>query len=264
MVRNSSKAREILSDLVGKFSRSTFPKAAAAAFLERAGTPSDTWSYGNRVIMLMHGTRDARGYRQWQAVGRHVVKGSKALYILAPITVTAAKRDDDDKDDGGQEHVVGFRGVPVFRVEDTDGEPVSYVKNAPPLPPLHDVAEKWGVCIKYDAPMRGESGSFNPDSNEIRLCDADAVTFFHELAHVAHRRVDGELKPGQDPEQEAVAELTACVLANMYGAGGHEGYAWNYIAAYAEGSKTPEGVGRMCFKVLGKTGRVLETILCTA
>jgi len=32
-----------------------------------------------------HDTEDARGFRQWQKVGRRVKKGAKAFYILAPI-----------------------------------------------------------------------------------------------------------------------------------------------------------------------------------
>ncbi len=35
--------------------------------------------------MLMNETEDARGFRQWEKVGRRVKKGAKAFYILAPV-----------------------------------------------------------------------------------------------------------------------------------------------------------------------------------
>ena len=266
-MKNTDKARQVLAEMVDRFSSEEFPETAAEVFLQRTGVPSDGWSYCNRLIMHMHGTADARGFRQWsQGANRYVCKGAKALYILAPSTITP--RDEDGRDetyedaDGSvkkRKIVVGFRAVPVFRYEDTKGEPVQYVQNPPPLPPLHEVAERWGICITYDGTQSGESGSYNLRSGEIRLCVADPSTFFHELAHAAHARLE-QLKPGQDAEQEAVAQLTACILARLYHTDNVDAYTWNYLAHYARG-RSPEAVGRLCHRVIAKTQKVLETVL---
>jgi len=48
--------------------------------------PIDGWSAFNRAIVFSRGTSDARGIRQWNAVGRKVKKGAKAIRILVPIT----------------------------------------------------------------------------------------------------------------------------------------------------------------------------------
>lgn len=155
--------------------------------------------------------------------------------------------------------VVGFRCIPVFRYEDTEGEQLKTVRNEPrALPPLAEVAERWGVSIRYDATAEGEYGSFSPERDEIRLCAADAGVFFHELAHKGHSKIE-PLKPGQDPEQEAVAQLCACVLARLYD---HEidNASYDYIAHYAKSHK-PEDVGRLCYRVIGKAERVLALIV---
>src|SRR4051794_40846156 len=44
------------------------------------------WSLCNQLLVLLAGTADARGYRQWQEGGRHVKKGAKSIRILASCT----------------------------------------------------------------------------------------------------------------------------------------------------------------------------------
>lgn len=82
--------------------------------------------------------------------------------------------------------------------------------------------------------------------------------FLHELVHWYDDK-NKKLKPGQDPEQETVAQLGACVLAKMYGYDS-ESYTWNYIAAYAE-ADSPQDVGQMCFKVLSRVQKAITVIL---
>lgn len=258
-VGRAERARMQLERIVKMFSSKELPDTLAKAYLEPSGVPSDKWSLGNRLIMALEDTHDARGYRQWQEAGRHVKKGSKAIYILAPRMGKAVETDKETGEERVRKFVSGFVGVPVFRYEDTDGKEVKYVKNAPrALPPLANVAEKWGITVRFDATRHGEYGSYSKSGGEIRLCTDDAGTFFHELAHAAHGRFE-ELKPGQDPQQEAVAQLTSCVLGRMYGYD-VDGYTYNYIAHYA-GSARPEDVGRMCYRVLSKVERVLGVIL---
>ncbi len=255
----ADRAREQLARIVELFSSTELPDMLAKSYLEPAGSPSDKWSLGNRLIMTMEGTYDARGYRQWQQVGRHVVRGRKAIYIIGP---TMRRRVDVDKETGEEtvtSYVVGFHAIPVFRYEDTDGEKIKTVKREPKrLPPLADVAARWGIDTRYDATRHGEYGSYSKSDAEIRLCTDDISTFFHELAHAAHSRIE-ELKPGQDPQQEATAQLVACVLGRTYGYD-VDGYTYNYIAHYA-GSAEPAEVGRMCYRVLGKVEKILDMIL---
>lgn len=213
--------------------------------------------------MYLAGTADGRTYAAWHRAKRYVKKGTKAFYILEPRFVTKVKTDEAGEpvlSEGkpvSYQVLVGFRPSPRFRYEDTEGEPLEEYKPRQ-MPPLTNVAEKWGVKVRYENTTRGEQGYFEPGTNSIVLCVEDPSTFFHELAHKAHSRIEA-LKPVQDPEQETIAELAACTLSEMYGYDA-KGNSYDYIAHYACGH-TPEQVGRLCMRVLDKVKKVLDIIL---
>jgi len=150
--------------------------------------------------------------------------------------------------------------VPVFRVEDTEGEPLPDC-DPPRPPPLREVAEIWGLQVRYLPFQGGAYGYFRPGAQEIGLATHDEQVFFHELAHAAHQRVNGKLKPGQDWQQEVVAELTAAVLMRLYGRRANDGGSYRYIRTYAE--KAKKNVHQACLAVLREAGQVLEAILTT-
>ena len=255
----ADRAKHQLARIAEAFSSKELPDTLAKSYLEPTGSPSDKWSLGNRLIMTMEGTYDARGYRQWQKVGRHVKKGTKAIYILAPRLGKAVEKDEETGKETTKTFVAGFMGIPVFRYEDTDGAELKTVKNAPrALPPLADVAKRWGINVRFDATRHGEYGSYSKADGEIRLCTDDVSTFFHELAHAAHSRIEG-LKPGQDPTQEIVAQLASCTLARTYGFD-IDGYTYGYISHYASGGD-PETVGKACYRVIGTVEKIIDLIL---
>ncbi len=259
------KALDELDKIVKVFGSKDFPKKIAKIYIKGAGKPMSKWSFGNQMLVLLGNSEDARGFKQWGAVGRHVIKGRKAIRILAPNMIMVDETDDYGKKTGNKFPIcVGFRAIPVFRYEDTEGSPLKEYKPKQ-LPPLIDVAEKWGVKVRYDDTSMGENGSYSPSRKEIRLCVEEMDTLFHELAHLAHMKIDGKLKQGQDPEQEAIAQLSACVLSKLYGYNAMT-YTFNYISSYSksiegEGGNRSLKVGKMCFKVMKKVQQILELIL---
>jgi antirestriction protein ArdC len=250
---NTQKANDELKKIIDLFSKEELPCLIKKAYLENVGKPCESWSLGNQLLTILSGTSDARGFNQWIKVGRHVKKGSKAIYILAPNT----RKIKDEETEEEKTIVTGFRGMPVFRFEDTDGAALKEYEPKTPLP-LKEVAENWGIKITYSKTRRGEFGYFSPKEDRINLCVEDPDVFFHELGHLAHSKFE-TLKGGQDPEQEAIAELTAATLASMYGYD-VKSEAYQYIKSYSQ-SKTPEQVGRFCMKVAGKVQKVLKLIL---
>jgi len=63
------------------------PKALAPIFIRRKdNVPCRAWSWSNQLIAALHGHADARGFRQWQEVGRHVKKGERGFPLLVPLT----------------------------------------------------------------------------------------------------------------------------------------------------------------------------------
>jgi len=154
---------------------------------------------------------------------------------------------------------MGFFAIPVFRAEDTDGEPLPYEPPSPP--PLADVAEAFGLSVSYQTFAHGYYGYYQGGSKKIVLATHTAQVFFHELAHAAHHRIEGALQGGQVPSQEIIAELTAATLAQLYTPEANLGFSYDYVKRYAEKSK--KTIERACLAVINTVGQVLDEILNT-
>jgi len=256
---DSTKAHTCLQQIVDLFKQGNVPKALAVVTIPpQANIPSAKWSVSNRILQFLANTSDARGFRQWQDADRNVKKGSKAFCILGPKTRTITETDNN-----GQETkkniVLGFFAIPVFRAEDTDGEPLPYEPSSPP--PLVDVAEAFGLSVSYQTFANRFYGYYQGSSKKIVLATHTAQVFFHELAHAAHERIEGQLQGGQVPSQEIIAELTAATLAQLYSPEVNLGFSYEYVKRYAEKSK--KTIERACLAVINTVGKVLEEILNT-
>ncbi|MCE2498900.1 MAG: hypothetical protein J4F28_07965 [Nitrosopumilaceae archaeon] len=83
-----------MEQFVGRMASGDLPAAIAKSCIHvDEDMPSSKWNRCNRILMMLSGTSDARGYRQWGEVGRHVRKGSRAVYILAPRIVKVSDKD---------------------------------------------------------------------------------------------------------------------------------------------------------------------------
>ena len=256
-MNDSAKARLCLGQIVDLFKTGNVPKALAVVTIPpQASIPSARWSWSNKLLQFLADTSDGRGYRQWQQAGRQVKQGAKAFHILGP-KIKKIKKTDDDNKDIEKPVVIGFFSIPVFRSEDTDGEPLPYEPASPP--PLAEVAERFGLSVSYQAFAGNYYGCYQKKSKRIILATHKEQVFFHELAHAAHDRIVGKLKGGQVPSQEIIAELAAATLANLYCPNANLGFSYKYIKEYAKKSK--KTVERACLAVINTTGKVLEEIL---
>ena len=256
------KVSETLKKIVELFKTGNVPKAISIATFPPFDVPSNAWSLANRIIMAIHGTSDARGFKQWNETNRYVKKGSKAFYILAP-WISSVRREEDNEDNPVHisQILKGFLAIPVFKVEDTDGEDLDYQKLELPNLPLLNVAQSWGINVAPVAYQGGWYGYYRPDKDEIRLATPSEKTFFHELSHAAHKRILKNLVNGQDWKQEIVAELSAQTLCQVFGMNGENttGNSYDYISFYAE--KAKKDVGVACVSVLGEVEKVLSLIV---
>lgn len=255
------KVKPVLNMLLELFQSGDVPKAVAVATFPTFNVPSNGWSLTNRILMALHGSSDCRGFAQWREANRYVKKGSKAVHILAPWMVNKRKDDPEGEDQESKKKLIGFLAVPVFRVEDTDGEPLDYQKlELPPLP-LLDVAKAWGVDVAAVAYQGGWLGYFRPDTNEIRLATPELKTFLHELSHKAHQLITGKLQPGQHWHQEIVAELSAQALCHIVGTdpGRTVGNSYDYIKYYSE--KAGKEPIQAILSVIRDIEKVMATIL---
>jgi len=250
----NDRIKSALQSILEKFQSGDIPEAIAIATFPPINIPAAKWSLLNRTLMNMSGTQDARGYRQWQQVKRHVKHGAKAITIFAP---RFAREKNGDREDL---ILKGYLAVSVFRVEDTEGEPVDYQRLKIPEFPLQAVALNWGISLKAIPGGKKYYGYYLPDCQEIALATEDESVFFHELAHAGHQRLSGELKNEQDPLQEIIAELTAEVLCRVVGkTSGYLGNSYRYIEHYAE--KLELSPLTACVQVLGEVEKILDLIL---
>jgi len=254
----NDKVKAVLNQILDQFKNGAIPEVVAISMFPIPSIPSTKWSLTNRTLMVLAGTADGRGYKQWQKVGRFVTPGSKGFFILVPFI----KKVEGDQ--GGEKKIlVGFGCRPVFRVEDTDGNELEYENMELPDLPLLERAEEWGISVRAIPGNYRYHGYYSFDRKEIALASPEEKIFFHEISHVAHEKVNGSLKRGQDPLQEIVAELSASALCRLVGKQGNDsfGNSYRYIEKYSE--KVKMSPYKACLKVMTETEKVLSLILKT-
>ncbi len=254
----NNKVQMVLHSILEKFKTGDVPKAIAYAMFPVVGIPSDKWSSMNKMIMFLSGTIDARGIRQWNKVGRSVKPGSNAIYILVPYFVKGKRRIEDDEN----EILKGFLAKPVFRVEDTEGEPLEYDKLIPlPELPLLEKAKEWGITVSTISPCRKFRGVYVSDVKEIVIASPEEMVFFHELSHAAYELCIGKLKPGQRWDQEITAELSAQALCHLIGKAMDKALGNTY--RYIEGYAAEAGIKPItaCLQVIHDVETILNFIL---
>ena len=261
------KATEVAERIVNAFKHSeALPKALAPIFIHRNDDkPCNKWSWHNQLLVCLSGTSDARGMKQWNAVKRKVKKGTQALWILAPCMKTIKEEDEDTGEETKRNILYGFKAIPVYRVEDTDGEPLpgdeQYADWVSKLP-LVEVAESWGINVgTYTFTGSSPLGYFSIGMGRkaIMLGVENLSTFAHELCHAA----DEKLHTLKDDRAllEIVAELGGAVLLESIGYT-HDadlGGAYSYIERYAERMNKPPV--RACIDVLDRVCNVVSLIL---
>jgi len=252
----NDRVKNVLNSILQRFETGDIPEAIAYSMFPFLDVPSARWSLLNRTLMFLSATMDARGYKQWHNVNRYVKKGSKAFYIIVPYLKTI-----EDELDERKYTLKGFGVKAVFRVEDTDGEPLEYENIELPDVPLMERAEEWGISVRAIPGNYQYYGYFSVDRKEIAIATNQECVFFHELAHCADYLLNGRLKKGQDPLQEIIAELSAHALAIIVGKSAEDtvGNSYRYIQKYAD--QLNMSLHTACLKVMSQVEQVLNLIL---
>lgn len=225
--------------------------------------PSEKWSVGNRVLQMLQGTEDARGFKQWAEVERSVKKGTHAIWIFSPLTFKVKETDEKTGKEVEKVIVKGFRPIPVYRVEDTEGKPLPERPDYTPeqKPTFFDAADKLGIDVTYTPMTAKFLGRYSLRTNSIRLCSEDAIVYYHELAHaVVHHATLIDLRAFDRKKEEVVAEFSALVLANIAGVSGFEKQGFDYINEYARDHK-PGNVLREIMSVLNDVEMIITKVL---
>lgn len=261
------RAQETATRLVQSFKSGEVPKALSLTFIRHTGERhADSWSWQNQLITALWGYSDARGFRQWQTVGRNVRKGERAFYILAPIRV---KRTGNDAETGEKTEsmvTVGFKGQAVFGLEQTEGEPYDATGMAGFIDalPLVEVARKWGLTVQtYDTGSGNnvKALGFYRHGQAIALGVKNLAVWAHELIHAADDRLGELVKDKKQWRKEIVAELGAATILHCIGEheAADDGAAWQYIESYANRHEVPPL--KACQIALDRVCRCVDLIL---
>ena len=262
------KAEQAAAKILEAFQSGTLPKALAPIFIHRKDdTPCRKWSWNNQLLTALAGYSDARGFRQWQAVGRCVKKGERSFQILSPLV---GKREDK-KTGETKAFVFGFRSTAVFGLSQTEGkelpdqnpELTAWLKNLP----LLEVAKSWGLTVDaFNGQQSNALGWYcrTEGRKAIAVGVENLSTWSHELLHAADDRLGALVERGQHWRSETVAELGGAILLEMLG---HEtesdrGGCFEYVKAYAKDAEL-EPI-QACQKVLKRTCDAVALILDTA
>ena len=204
--------KEAMETLLKMFEEGNLETVARAVF-KGNDIPSDQWSFLNRLLMYCNDTEDASGFNQWKQVGRYIKKGSHAFYILAPMF----KKVIEEKTTEEIQILAGFRAVPVFRFEDTDGAPIISEGLKLDIPYQFDsIIKELGITVTASRFCGASYGSYNPIRKEIKLASPEIEIFLHELSHAVDDKING-LKAGQHKDQEVTAEFSGAVIGHLMG-----------------------------------------------
>ncbi len=267
------KAESAAKAILSAFERGNLPQALATIFVRRKDDrPSSKWSWANQLICAVHGCQDARAFGQWQDVGRSVRKGEHAqAIILAPCTRKETVKGDDGREQD-RIRVYGFRGVPIFDIAQTEGEPVTSGLDPDTAAwllslPLRDVAEAWGIAVDT---FNGEGAKYRGfyrhggTNKAIALGVQNIVVWAHELVHAADDKLGSLVERGQHWRSETVAQLGASTLLVClgYDVEADLGMTWEYVSAYARAAEIEPLTA--CMQVLKRACDAVALILDTA
>lgn len=245
------------------------PQALAPIFIRRNdGVPCRRWSWHNQLLAVLAGTHDARGIRQWNEAGRKVKAGSSAFWILAPC-VKKVREQDMEGEESSRQVLYGFRAVPVFAVEDTEGEPLPEQDDACAqwieALPLLEVARAWDIQVDaYSHAGQAPLGyyGYGLGGKAIMLGVENLSTWTHELIHAADHKLGGLSEAKW--HKEIVAELGGAVLLACLGkeSDADLGGAYAYIERHAQTAK--KDTVKACIEVLDRVCNCVRLILDTA
>ncbi|MBI2598159.1 MAG: ImmA/IrrE family metallo-endopeptidase [Candidatus Diapherotrites archaeon] len=184
------------------------------------------YSYRNQLLIFTQKSNAARvaGFKTWNELGRQVIKGEKAIKILAPFTKKIMKKDAKT----GEEKEVKFTffsPVSVFDISQTTGDRLPEIECT-----IQGSNQEWllkkllAFCktqkIKIEFKKLGINGLYGYSANgkifidSTQTINTQSNTLIHEIAHeLNHYTPEGKKFSKQEKEIQAEATTYAVTKA---------------------------------------------------
>ncbi len=286
---NLRTATETLASAVAELQSSDGWADALRAMADFRRAALGRLSFRNRLLIERQrpGTTDVRTYAGWQALGRQVKKGAKAVRILAPVTVkmTETVTQSDGTETEEERAFTKYRAEPRFTAQDTERLAGPNGRDLPEFP---------NPCVDIDAPEVFADSVERLSAVALELPEVTRVTLraretddnaraqgwcythtgeivtitgetsqaqqFHVLVHeIAHAILHGEDDHHGRPEREIEAESTAYVVCTALGLA-TDGFAVPYLASWG-GPKGKELILESAERIDGAAQRILATLI---
>lgn len=208
----------------------------------------------NNCLLIMMQNPEAQlvaGFNDWKnKFKRNVIKGQKAMYVIAPVPHKYKKVDERTGEEKEMQWL-GYRAVPVFDVSQTEGEALPTI----PVTKLSGTVEEYSALIEklerlapagitYEEIETGANGYFKRDDNTIhidsRMSEQQTVkTIIHEVAHSILHSETGTQKDADKRTKEVQAESVAYTVCNYLGIDTSD-YSFGYIAGWSKDKTASE------------------------
>lgn len=226
----------------------------------------------NNMLLIAAQRPDASlvcGYKAWQKHGRQVVRGARALTIIAPVMKKISKSvdkldpvtrepilDENGKPvvDVEEIKVARFQAIKVFDVSDTIGKPLPQIG----VDELTASVERYDdfmtairtVCpvpIRFDEIKSGAKGYYHLEDKEIviqkGMSELQTIkTALHECVHACHHDRDTMRDQGIEKDKNTIeieAEGSAMVVCNYFSLDTTE-YSIPYLGSYSRSREMEE------------------------
>ena len=224
------------------------------------------YSYSNCMLILQQYPTASRvaGYKAWQTkFKRHVKKGEKGIYILAPMPRTIKKVNEETGEEEEYKYN-SYRPVAVFDISQTDGEALPAAPKAKPLKGkvkgfskiMRTLKGMASVPVRMADDCDGANGYCSPTEIVLLkgMSEAQTIkTMTHELAHHLLGHSDGSKE--DRTTKEVQAESVAYIVAQYIGLDTEE-YSFPYITGWAS-ERDAKSLG----SILGRVQKTADKII---
>jgi hypothetical protein len=196
------------------------------------------YSYHNQMLICcrMPNATKVTGFRTWQALNRRVVKGSKAIKILAPYKKKVTDTDPVTKEEK-ERRITLFIPVSVFDISQTEGEALPDIDISVTGDNYNDFLDNLvNLCKDKSIEVKFENLGINglygySKGGQIAVTNTESInTQVNTLIHeVAHELLHKEENTFSKQEREIQAEGTAYVVTKHFGI---QNKSFNYLALY--------------------------------